>query len=424
MSENENFDVEQEVEVVAEQEVAANTDNDVVVEQEVVMQTKNNKKFNVLSIIVIVTLGLSVIMGIVGICIAWLSAKMPTGSVITDTLKELIDSNKIIEIYKNLEAIEAFAILTIIFSAFALASYIVSKLVNIKILNKVLSYVTPCLSALVIVSALLSIILTVTCTSTDVCIAAKDEGMKFSPAAGAWLLTVFGVIGGIMGIIGTLDSDGTKSKETLRKQTVNLKRKPQRIPFLFLLVTSVFYLFCLNDFSRTSSATLFDIDWLGLCVFVNSLFSILVLVLFMNAFPKHPIVNKKTGKKHKVNITMLVLGFVFIGIMIFMDAFYIYQFLNKAIAGRESLIFSTVDEAKNFSKYLSSGFLANPELDLTRYKDYILRSYTYAIAHIVLLGVTIIVYALLPLFKKLLMKINTRKVIEENNITEVIDTED
>lgn len=420
MSENENFVAGQEAEVVVEQEVAANTDSDVAVGQKVGMQTKKDKKFNMLSIVVIAVLGLSVIMCIVGICIAWLSAKMPASSAVTNTLQELIDSNKLIEAYKNLGAIEAFAILTIILSAFALASYIVNKLINIK----ALSYVTPCLSALVIVSALLSMILTITSTSTDICVAAKDQGMKFSPAAGAWLLTVFGLVGGIFGIIGSLDADGAKSKEVLRKQTVNLKRKPQRIPFLFLLVSSIFYLFCLNDFSRTSSATLFDIDWLGLCVFVNSLFSILVLVLFMNVFPRHPIVNKKTGKKHKINIVMLVFGFVFIAVMIFMDAFYIYQFLNKAIAGRESLIFSTVDEAMDYSKYLSAGFLAKPELDITRYKDYILKSYTYAIAHIVLLGVTIIVYALLPLFKMLLMKINTRKVLEENNITEVIDTED
>lgn len=221
-----------------------------------------------------------------------------------------------------------------------------------------------------------------------------------------------------------LKSFGARVQEWGRKQVVKIKRKTQIIPFLFLIISSVFYLICLNDMSRTAAVTLYDVSWLGLCVFINTLFSILVLVLFLNAFPKHPIVNKKTGKKHKINIVMLILGFVFIAAMIFFDGFFIYQFLHAGIPGHEKIVFATVDDAMKFSKYLSAVFLEDPVLDGTDFEAHVFKSYGYAIAHIVLLGVTIIMYALLPLYKKLIMKINTKKEIAENNINEVIDTED
>lgn len=216
---------------------------------------------------------------------------------------------------------------------------------------------------------------------------------------------------------------GAKIKEWFRKQTVKLKRKTQIIPFFFLAVSGIFYLLCLNDFSQTSAVTFSPVQYLGLSVFVNVLFSILVLVLFLNAFPKHPIVSKKTGKKHKINIVMLVLGFVFIAVMIFLDGLYIHQLLG-AISGAESFFFKSLAEADHFSKYLGAEFLANKKLDSTQYAPHLLKSYRYAIAHIVLLGVTIIAYATLPLYKMLIMKINTKKEIADNDIKEVIDTED
>lgn len=407
MSENENFVAEQEAEVVAEEEST--------VEQEVAEQTENKKKFNVLSIVVLAALGLAFIMGIVGICIAWLSAKMPGTSAVTDTLKELLDTNKVVDAYKGLEAIEAFAILAIISSALTAVSFVISKFINIKPLK----YVTAGLAALLTLSALLAIILTATCTNTTYFQKAKAANASFVPAAGAWLLSIFGIIGGVLGLIGSLDNEGAKSKEFLRKRVVTLKRKPQRIPFFCLVVSGLFYLLCLNEFSQSAATTLSPVKYLGLCILVNVLFSILVLVLFLNAFPKHAIVNKKTGKRHKINIVMLVLGFAFIAVMIFLDALYIYQLLH-AIPSMEKFFFSSVSEAEKFSKYLSDNYV----LDIGVYCPFLLKSYNFAIAHIVLLGVTIIMYALLPLFKILLMKINTRKVLEENNITEVIDTED
>ena len=212
-------------------------------------------------------------------------------------------------------------------------------------------------------------------------------------------------------------------KEWGRKQIVNLKKKTHVIPFFFLVVTGIFYLLCLNDFSKASAVAFSAVQYLGLSVFINVLFSILVLVLFLNAFPKHPIVNKKTGKKHKINVIMLVLGFIFIAVMIFLNALYMHQLLS-AISGAESFFFNSAAQAEKFKKYLSEAYLQNPVLDAGKYRPYLMKSYNYAIAHIVLLGVTVLMYALLPVYKMLIMKINTKKEIADNDIKEVIDTED
>ncbi|MGN1373362.1 MAG: hypothetical protein ACI4VK_04870 [Candidatus Coproplasma sp.] len=220
-----------------------------------------------------------------------------------------------------------------------------------------------------------------------------------------------------------LASIGAGIKEYFRKKIVNIKRSPHNIPFMFLLITSVYYLLCLNDLSRSSAVAFPLVKYLGLSVFVNILFSILVLVLFLNAFPKHPIVNKKTGKKHKINYVMLVLGFVFIAAMICFDVLFMSQ-LVTAIKGNESWFFLTVAESNRFSQYLSEEFVANPVLNNDKYLPYLVKSYNLSIAHIVLLGVTVVAYATLPFYKKLIMKINTSKELADNDIKEVIETED
>ena len=46
------------------------------------------------------------------------------------------------------------------------------------------------------------------------------------------------------------------------------------------------------------------------------------------------------------------------------------------------------------------------------------------IAHMVFLGISALLLATLPLYKKLIMKIDTSKVVESTEIKEVIDTED
>lgn len=219
------------------------------------------------------------------------------------------------------------------------------------------------------------------------------------------------------------ESFGAKVKEWFRKRIVNLKRKPQNIAFLFLVVTSIMFLMSINTISYVAYKRFGDVSWLGFCMFVSTLFSILVLVLFLNTFPKYPKVNKKTGKKRYINYVMLVLVFVFIAAMIAVDLVY-YHILTGRIAGREDRFFQTVAEANKYSAYLSEGFKANPVLDNTKYIPQLVSSLNLEIAHVVMLCISAVLIATLPLYKKLILKINTKKEVADNNIKEVIETED
>lgn len=219
------------------------------------------------------------------------------------------------------------------------------------------------------------------------------------------------------------ESIGAKIKEWFRKRIVNLKRKPQNIAFIFLVITSIMFLMSLNTFSYVAFKSFSDVPWLGLCIFVSTLFSILVLVLFLNTFPKYPKVNKKTGKKRYINYVMMALVFVFIAAMIAVDIVY-YQILVGRIAGREDMFFQTMAQANRYKNYWGPEFTAAKLEESTRYASQLVSSLNLAIAHVVMLGISAILLATLPLYKKLILKINTKKEIADNNIKEVIDTED
>ena len=182
-------------------------------------------------------------------------------------------------------------------------------------------------------------------------------------------------------------------KEWFRKFTVKLKRRPMNVAFFVLIISAVVYLCSLGDLSQT--ALNIYVHWLGLSVFVNTLFCILSLLLFMNSFPK---------RSKKPKIVMLVLLFLFIAAMIAFDlVFYI-----------------NIDNA--YATDLNSGVMT-PEIQarLDKYVQPALRS---TIAHIVLVGLAAILTATYPLYGKLINKINTRKVIESTELKEEIDTED
>ena len=124
---------------------------------------------------------------------------------------------------------------------------------------------------------------------------------------------------------------------------------------------------------------------LGFPVFVNMLFCILVLLLYLWSFPK----------RKKPNYIMIALTFIFMGVMIALD---IVFHINLAKA------------ADNLS---SAERAALPFID---------KSLTLAIVHVVFVGISAVLLATLPLYKKLIMKINTRKVVESTEIKEEIDT--
>lgn len=177
---------------------------------------------------------------------------------------------------------------------------------------------------------------------------------------------------------------GGKLKEWWRKKLVWLKRKPQFIALLFFIIPSLIYIFGLGTLSeailsnRTTSFS--GLAWVGHAIFVNTLFSILILVLFLNTFPK----------RKKPNLIFAALVLVFAVIMILMDVLFYTQ-----LSGALKEVSSKVPTAES-------------ALSLT-------------LVHLIFQAISIIMFITLPLYKKLILKINTKKVIESNEITEQID---
>ena len=178
-------------------------------------------------------------------------------------------------------------------------------------------------------------------------------------------------------------------KEWFRKRIVALKRSPQSIVLYALFICAALWLIWLFTFSRTIDR-LWAAEWCGLVVFVNTLISILVIALFGSAFPK----------RKKPNIVFLVLLFVFMAAIIACDVIYFVKMGSYV---------------KNGANLSSADLAAAP---------YIQQSLGYAIAHAVLIGITAVLLATLPLYKKLINMINTRKDVESNEMNEVIDVEE
>lgn len=196
-------------------------------------------------------------------------------------------------------------------------------------------------------------------------------------------------------------------KERFRKFIVKLKIKPQIIPLFFMLISSLVFLLGLRSFSVSISeyktsilpASAFGkemMNFSGLCIFVNTLFSLLVLMLMLWSFPK----------RKKPNKVMLVLTFVFMAVLIVMDIMYYLQMyaMNNDIAKMFGI---SVNEY--LKEYHTKG-------------NFILSSFTVTWVHIAFVGVTFVLLATLPLYKKLLRKINTKKAIESTQLKEEIDT--
>lgn len=169
-------------------------------------------------------------------------------------------------------------------------------------------------------------------------------------------------------------------KERFRKFIVKLKRKTQIIPLVLTLITSFVYLCMIGTFSQLIQVNS-GIPSAGICMFVTTLASILILPLFLNAFPK----NKKPV------IPFIVAVFVVYALIIAMDViFYVY----------------------------TRNFLINEGLDWMAFYD---ESQKLLIVHLVLVAVCVVAFALLPLYKKAINMINTKKVVTSNDFSDEID---
>lgn len=181
---------------------------------------------------------------------------------------------------------------------------------------------------------------------------------------------------------------GAAVKEWFRKLAVKLKRNTKVIPQIYLVIIMFIWLIWLFTFSQTVNE-ISAAEWVGLFVFLITLLSILAVALFGSAFPK----------RKKTNIVMLCLLFVFLAVIIACSVLYYVQAGNYIDA----------------QKYTEAEKLAKP---------YLYQSLDLAIATAVLNGVGVILLATLPLYTKLIQKINTRKVLEVSQLSEdAIDTD-
>ena len=175
-------------------------------------------------------------------------------------------------------------------------------------------------------------------------------------------------------------------KEFCRKFIVTLKRRPQLIPMVVFVIAFIIYSFNLTDISDTTALLLGKN--MGLSVFAVMLFSMLSLLCFLNTFPY----------RKKPNYVMMVIMYVMIAIIIYCDIFYLKGI--DTILATEAGASIVIDELNN---------------------TFIIYAQYYIKQHIIWLAVGVVLTLLLPVYSKLLRKINTNVIVEGNGEMGAID---
>ena len=170
-------------------------------------------------------------------------------------------------------------------------------------------------------------------------------------------------------------------KEFFRKKMVALKRKPQTIAFIVLVISFLIYSLNLRNISDTTAQI--NTTGMGLTGFATMLFSMLSLLTFLNSFPH----------RKKANMPMLVLFFIMQGIIIGCD-FYYQSKINWRIAGE-----------------IAAG---NDVVAWLVKNVYVYKAYNMLKIHVGFVIATLVLVALLPVYSKLLKKIKTSIDVEGN----------
>ena len=173
-------------------------------------------------------------------------------------------------------------------------------------------------------------------------------------------------------------------KEFLRKFIVSLKKRTNKIPQFVMIVAFVFYSVCLSNISNTTAYV--NKSPMGLCSFVTMLLSVLAFVCSLRAFVPR--------EKPKI---------VFVILMCLMEA---------VIAGADIWYFIKIQEGLTTTSYSGAAM------------DIIDSAQAIVIVHSVLVGVTLVLFALIPVLRKLLMKIDTSVDLGENEGMKKIELED
>ena len=169
--------------------------------------------------------------------------------------------------------------------------------------------------------------------------------------------------------------------EFIRKSIVSLKRKPQTIAMVVLVIAFLIYSLNLTYISHTTSRI--QGPGMGLYGFITMLLSMLSFVCFTNSFPR----------RKKPNYPMIVLMFVMFGIIIFADIKY------------RGLVTNALTRADN---------PIAPEV-------YISKAVAALNAHIIVLLIGAALVLLLPVYSKALRSIKTSIDVEDNGGMAAID---
>ena len=172
--------------------------------------------------------------------------------------------------------------------------------------------------------------------------------------------------------------------EFFRKRIVALKRKPQTIALIAFALAFIYYSLNLTKVSDTTAYI--NLPGMGLAGFAMMLFSILLMVCFINAFPH----------RKKVNVPMLVLMFVLTAIIIYAGIFYQSR-ITEALTREVNPITIGAD------------------------KTYISSAMSMLTVHRIILIIGVALVALLPVYSKALRKINTSVEVADNGGMDQID---
>lgn len=167
-------------------------------------------------------------------------------------------------------------------------------------------------------------------------------------------------------------------KESWRKFIVSLKKRPHNIPMAMMLVAFIVYSFNLTKVSNTTAVV--NRPLMGLCEFVIMLFSLLAYVAFLNAYPK----------RQKPVVPMVVLLYLLEGLIVVAD----YVYLSRIEEGLQSI-------------------------QVTAARQFIPEAQSMLRIHIVLVILTIVLIALIPVLGKMLSKIDTSIAIADNEDVDI-----
>lgn len=195
--------------------------------------------------------------------------------------------------------------------------------------------------------------------------------------------SIYQVLCLITSVVTAILIDLAASQEFARKTLVKVKRQPSIIPLIMLAVCSCLFLFNLRHISNSNK-----MNHMGLLGFISTLLSILVLVPMLNSYPR----------REKPNVFMIVLTYVMIAGIIVSDLVYRDKLINALI----------IDPS-----YLQGA--SGPSM--LKAKDMLL-------THVILLAITAVLNATMPLYKKLLNKINTSIELEYTDTSTAVELAD